>query len=244
MWTTTTSRARTMAFTAAAMLSLGSSTYAQKSEPDGVILITQRDADKGGVTTGDTPGFPVTISESGSYRLGSNLTLPDGDTTGIEITAGRVTVDLNGFSIVGPDIPGNGAGIRSQGAATRVFNGTVLNVGSVGVELGPGFPGSPSCRVERVHSLRNWGGGISTNRGCTVVNNVVSATRSIGITVGGGSTVIGNTVRANTGLGMSLAADAGYAENVVTENNGGNANVQVSGGIQMGLNICGNTLCP
>jgi hypothetical protein len=239
-----TTGARKIVLTAAAMLTLGGSAYGQKSDADGVILIAQKRADQRGVTTDDTPGFPVTISESGSYRLGSNLILPDGDTTGIEIMAATVTVDLNGFSIVGPDIAGNGAGIRSQGVGTAVLNGTVLNVGSVGVDLRQGVPGSPSCRVERVHSLRNWGGGIRTNRGCTIVNNVVSATRSIGISAGGGATVIGNTVRANTGLGMSLAGDAGYAQNVLTENNGGNANVQVSGGIQMGMNICGGTLCP
>lgn len=42
---------------------------------------------------------------------------------------------------------------------------------------------------------------------------------------------------------MLLAADAGYAQNVVTENNGGNANEQVSGGIEMGPNVCGDRLC-
>jgi hypothetical protein len=240
MWSMMTHGARMTALMAVTTLTVASSPSADKSDKNGVILITQKHADSGGVTAGDTPGFPVTISESGSYRLASNLTLPDGETTGIEVTAATVTLDLNGFTIVGPDIPGNGAGIRSQGIATRVFNGTVLNVGSIGVEL----QASPSCRVEGVHSLRNWGGGITTTRGCTVVNNVVNATRGIGISVGTGSTVIGNTVGFNTGLGMSLAPHAGFGQNVVTNNNGGNANVQVSGGIRMGPNACGNALCP
>lgn len=82
------------------MLILGSSAYARQLD-EGVRVITQEDAEVGNVTAGDAPGFPVTISESDSYRLGSNMTLLDGDTTGIEITAGTVTLDLNGFSIVG-----------------------------------------------------------------------------------------------------------------------------------------------
>jgi hypothetical protein len=55
----------------------------------------------GNITPGDTPGFPVTISQPGSYRLDSNLTVPDVNTTAILITANNVTLDLNGFSIIG-----------------------------------------------------------------------------------------------------------------------------------------------
>jgi hypothetical protein len=75
---------------------------------DGVILIDQNKALAGNVTLGDTPGFPVSITQSGSYRLDSNLLAPAG-ANGIEITASNVTIDLNGFSIIGtpgdPDSP-------------------------------------------------------------------------------------------------------------------------------------------
>ena len=49
----------------------------------------------GNVTPGDTPGFPVTISKAGSYRLSGNLTVPNKDTTAILIVADDVTLDLN-----------------------------------------------------------------------------------------------------------------------------------------------------
>jgi hypothetical protein len=39
---------------------------------DGVVLIDQNKALAGSVTPGDTPGFPVTISLPGSYRVLSN----------------------------------------------------------------------------------------------------------------------------------------------------------------------------
>src|SRR5437016_7141953 len=69
---------------------------------DGVILIDQNKAMAGNVTPGDTPGFPVTITLPGSYRLAGNLTVPDANTSGIVIAADHVTIDLNGFAILGP----------------------------------------------------------------------------------------------------------------------------------------------
>src|SRR5262249_51967263 len=71
---------------------------------DGPTLIDQRAAQAGKVTALDTPGFPVTISQSGSYRLTGNLNVPDAATTAIEITADNVTLDLNGFTISGPNV--------------------------------------------------------------------------------------------------------------------------------------------
>src|SRR5947199_9680744 len=69
---------------------------------DGVVLINQSAALAGNVTPGDTPGFPVTISVPGSYKLSGNLTVPDANTDAIVIASSDVTFDLNGFSIIGP----------------------------------------------------------------------------------------------------------------------------------------------
>src|ERR1700675_702311 len=71
---------------------------------DGVVLIDQNKAMAGNVTPGDTPGFPVTISLPGSYRLAGNLTVPDANTTAITIIADNVSLDLNGFTIQGPTV--------------------------------------------------------------------------------------------------------------------------------------------
>src|SRR6266436_5972961 len=82
------------------LAALASSLYAV----DGVVLIDQNHALAGNITPGDAPGFPVTISQPGSYRLTGNLVVPDVNTTAIQITADFVTVDLNGFSIIGPNV--------------------------------------------------------------------------------------------------------------------------------------------
>src|ERR1700689_5095189 len=81
-----------------ALAAISSSLYAV----DGVVLINQSNAAAGSITPGDAPGFPITISQSGSYKLSSDLIVPDANTTAIEITAKWVTIDMNGFSIIGP----------------------------------------------------------------------------------------------------------------------------------------------
>ena len=68
---------------------------------DGVVLINQAKALAGNVTPGDAPGFPVTLSRRGSYRLSGNLRVAR-DTNGLEVAAEDITIDLNGFTIRGP----------------------------------------------------------------------------------------------------------------------------------------------
>ena len=71
---------------------------------DGVIEINHISALAGNVTPGDTAGYPVTISEPGSYRL-TGISSPQTDLNNvIEIDANSVTLDLNGFSILGGQI--------------------------------------------------------------------------------------------------------------------------------------------
>src|SRR5690349_7542173 len=72
----------------AALLSIVAST---SWAVDGVVLIDQNKALAGGVSPGDLPGFPVTISSPGSYRLAGNLNVPAG-ADGINITANNVSL--------------------------------------------------------------------------------------------------------------------------------------------------------
>jgi hypothetical protein len=262
---------------------------------DGVKLINQSVAVNGTASPGDDPGFPVTISQSGSYRLSGNLTVPDPNTTAIEITADDVTLDLNGFAILGPTVcagipltcnpTGTGDGIFAAGGIENVtvVNGTVRGMGGAGVHLR-----GPSSLVDRVHATSNGstgiiagfaaivtasqatangGGGIIANTGSlvtgntargnrgngisavivggTVSSNAASSNGGAGISAGIGSIVIGNSAASNTLHGLVLDATAGYSQNALTLNNGGNANPQVSGGINGGQNVCGvDAICP
>lgn len=65
--------------------------------------LTHDKALAGSITPGDTAGYPILISQPGSYKLMSNLVVP-ADTDGIKIMAGDVSIDLNGFQIIGPGL--------------------------------------------------------------------------------------------------------------------------------------------
>lgn len=99
---------------------------------DGVILIDQNKALAGNVTPGDAPGFPVTLTRPGSYRLSGNLTLPAA-ADGIAVTSDGVSLDLNGFSIIG-----------AGGAATRGITDEDVTRSQISVRNGriAGFPAS------------------------------------------------------------------------------------------------------
>ena len=116
---------------------------------DGRIEINQAKALAGGVTAGDTPGFPVTITAPGSYLLTGNLdvrnlTNPQ-NVTAIEFVEGSqgATLDLGGFSLLGPNhgcgffctpTVGSGKGIWIDLNFISVANGTISGFGASGVE--------------------------------------------------------------------------------------------------------------
>src|SRR5258708_38142882 len=169
-----------------ALAAISSSLYAV----DGIVLIDQNRALAGNAPPGDAPGFPVTISQSGSYRLSGSLTVPDMNTTAIQITADNVTLDLNGFSITGPVVctnhpttcpaPGKGIGVQAGGDQTfgprgvRVLNGSVRGMGQTGILM----TGDGSF-VERVMADGNAGGGMVVAG--TVIESAASQNGSFGI---------------------------------------------------------------
>jgi hypothetical protein len=84
-------------FFALAALALAAGAQAQ------VITIDQAKALAGNVTPDDAPGFPVTLSRPGSYRVMGNLTVADPAVSAFVITNPLVALDLNGFVISGPN---------------------------------------------------------------------------------------------------------------------------------------------
>jgi hypothetical protein len=210
-----------------------------------VILIDPSRVGRGSITPGDAPGFPVTISQSGSYRLAGNLTVPDLFTTAIEITADNVTLDLNGFSIIGPNVctpnptmcnqNGGGLGVHAGSfspgtvapSGVRVMNGMVRGMGFHGVRLmGDG------TSVERVHAYSNGGPGIVVGNG-SVIDSFAILNGQSGII---GMIVRGNIATNNRSAGIFLRGPGGVAT-------GNSANSNGSFGIDAGCAgiIVGNT---
>ncbi len=190
---------------------------------DGVTLINQAKALAGGVTPGDAPGFPVTISQPGSYRLMGNLTVPDGNTTAIVITHPRVTLDLNGFAIQGPVVssgPGSaltcagssadwysGAGVVVQlpthtAGAVAVGNGTIAGLGGIGaISIDPSHTLRQALVVRDLRVAGNGRGGLY---GVAEVRDTV-AEYNCGHGLYFSPAVRDSTARYNTGAGVHSA---------------------------------------
>lgn len=188
---------------------------------DGAIEINQTRALAGGVTAGDAPGFPVTLSASGAYRLTGDLDVrgeaTPGDVTAIEISADDVTLDLGGYAIRGPVVctgggsllscpgtgSGRGVGIASAATPTNTWvrHGRIIGMGSLAVQVLDG------ARLEDL-SVVSCGGGLSCGNGCLVAESAVRIVDGDAIAVGAAARVLNNRVGANKGAGVSGSSAA------------------------------------
>jgi hypothetical protein len=200
---------------------------------DGVIEISQAGTESAG-------GFPFAISNSGSYRLTSNLTVTTDGVNAINVAGDNlrfVTIDLNGFTIRGTG-SGSGQGISAFAVGLTVRNGTVENFGGVGISAGA------QLVAEDLTVSNNGGrgiaaGGPSTLRGITVREN-----GGDGALISSGL-VTGSVFSGNAGAGLNFASGTGallggYSNNVFILNTGG----AVSSGLNLGGNMCGDAICP
>jgi hypothetical protein len=164
---------------------------------DNVKLIDQARALAGGVTPGDAPGFPVTISQPGSYQLSSNLTVPP-DTDGIFITANNVTLNLNGFSIIGSGGL-QGSGVGATDGPVVVHNGAVRNMPAYGLDLSAAL----AARVDKVTAQANGFTGILVGIAGIVTDSSAVANGLTGISGFTSSVIRGNTASNNGTIGIS-----------------------------------------
>jgi hypothetical protein len=216
---------------------------------DGVVLLNQSVA-TAGLGGCDTPGFPITICNPGSYKLSGNLTIADANTTAIVIATDDVTIDLNGFSIRGPvscvkstfpvqcSATGSGIGITFSSKFvttdnTTILNGTIRGMGQDGINLN-----SFGARIEGVHAESNGRGGIAIVDGvvthCTSTVNalhgistgadaVVTFNRVLyngGNGINGGGTVTNNSVSINGQDGIYNVATAAYNTSIFNKGHG------------------------
>jgi hypothetical protein len=166
---------------------------------DGRVELNHARATAGGITPGDTPGYPVTLSASGSYVLTGNLT-PPASTGGLVVTAPDVSVDLNGFAVRGPftcapgncpsDPTGDPYGVSATQDGFTLTDGTVAGFGSDCVfALGV-------ARVQRVQARDCAQNGIFVDERSLVLDALVDRTATDGIDFRGteGGIARGNVV--------------------------------------------------
>jgi len=173
-------------------------------------------------TPGDADSL-FKITQPGSYYLTANVTGVSAK-YGIEIAASGVTVDLNGFDLVG--VPGSLDGVAVTPlnlVNVNVRNGSVRSWGGNGINLLDAA--TSATNVADIVASQNAGGGIKMGFGgtitrCTCYNNtgfgIAGASGTVitecasntngshGITTGSGCTISRNTVRSNVGDGINF----------------------------------------
>jgi hypothetical protein len=175
------------------------------------------------------------IIASGSYKLSNNLTAA-GDCLVVATGAtANVTIDLNGFTILGN---GTGSGI----VGGNVFEGVTVRNGTVkNFDVGLNLYGN-TILIERVTLIRNVsygliavesvvfrdnlvvgnGIGLSVGEGSVLTDNTVGFNTSDGMQAGEGSTIVNNSSRRNGGVGLAITCASNVIGNTATGNTLGN----------------------
>jgi len=151
---------------------------------------------------------PIVINQRGSYYLAEDIfAVPDNH--GIEITVGHVTLDLNGYSVIGStelatlsgiyvDSGDELSNIVIRNGAVRDFQGDGISLSSVDYAV-----------IERVRVLHNgWdgtGSGISMGPHGHIVDTHVVDSGETGINAGNFNVMARVTVSGNGGSGIGCA---------------------------------------
>ncbi|GGC02500.1 right-handed parallel beta-helix repeat-containing protein [Pseudoduganella buxea] len=227
---------------------------------DGVVLITQARALEGGVTPGDEPGFPVTISEPGSYRLASDLRVTVPSAGAVLVASAHVTLDLNGFTIFGMHNAGFGIAYRNDGDnMTVVKNGTIRDVNADGIYLdafatvsdvvtalngGSGMVAGPYGLITNCKAIGNRGGGFYVTR--SIISNSQAGHNEGRIEPESGivaseSLVLDSRIDGNQVYGLVAGRYTGYRGNYLANNRLGD--LRSGQRIPLGPNSCSHVLC-
>ena len=224
---------------------------------DGTVLINQATS-VNGLPGCPHQGFPIVICQSGSYRLSGNLSVSDPALNGISIASENVTLDLNGFSIVGPvvctGVPVSSCTSSSSIGITAGSYFTVANGTVRGFQEGV-LTGNYS-HVDKVNALNNSFTGIEVGADCSVTNSLASSNGYSGIIadsqsnvvtgnvavnnhtfgiVGSSSTLIGNVANGNGGNGF-------VSTNATLSGNTANNNGEYGMSVVCPSSVVGNTL--
>ncbi len=239
---------------------------------NGDVLITQAAVNAGGITPGDTPGFPVTISLSGTYRLASNLAVTS-EVNGIEVRANEVTIDMGGHTLAGSGIGRNGitsfnrsltvldgtvrgfqfAGVRSIAQFLTVRGARILGNGAYGViETPPTWPPTTPIGYATVVGSTISGNtldGIVCTSTCRIDTNTIAGNGGNGVDISrDGGLVLGNVISANAGWGIRSQFRGGEIPAPALTGYGNNALISNGsgphlGGVELQPNVCRPQLC-
>lgn len=158
--------------------------------------------------------LPFTISKSGSYYLTSDLKVAKQG--GVIVKTDNVTLDLNGFSIIGDGSKVNGISLDGTHNVT-VQNGTIRGFGAAGIFATSG----DGHRILQIRAINNGSGGIFAFTSGTLISECMAwGNNSVGIAAGGNSIVRSSISRNNQGNGISAETGSTVIGNSVYGNKG------------------------
>ncbi len=190
-------------------------------------------------TPGDNDTSPSTfkITQPGSYYLTGNI-LGFAGKHGIEITASGVTLDLNGFELIGFPAMGDFDAVSTTApnlTNIAVRNGSARSWGGQGINLrnasnsavndirvssnaGYGIWTNNNCSITNCSASSNVGYGIQSGSNCTITNCTANNNTIDGISTGNGSTISACSARANTSDGISAGSNCAISACAAFEN--------------------------
>jgi len=199
---------RTIGSMVASVVWMGAVCAGPITPPPGPVSSTPGPEPRIAINATNTPGAGNSlyrITQPGSYYLTGNVTGVVGK-HGIEINASGVTLDLNGFDVVGVAAMGVFDGVTTDGIVVNnveVKNGSVRNWGDKGVDFSSGT--SRTITVTNVRAAGNAATGIAVGEASIVSGCTSSSNGGTGITASTGSVIVGCTSTANTAFGISAS---------------------------------------
>lgn len=159
------------------------------------------------------------ITQPGSYYLSGNVTGASG-LSGIEIGTSNVTIDLNGYSLVGVAGSLDGISVSAFADQVHIKNGIIRNWAGAGVFLNGGLGTVEDLTVQNngAYGIRITSG-VNRVQNCLVNQNGGGVPGTGGIRVDNDSVVEGCIAAGNTGIGVQTGFGCVVANNVIASNN-------------------------
>lgn len=166
--------------------------------------------------------LPFTITAEGSYYLTGNLQPPAGTPSGdagIRVQASNVTIDLNGFALIGNGILSHAINIPSEQVNVTIRNGTIRGWGLTAVQGN----GTARMRAADLRITSNASSGLLAGAEAIVTDCVAEGNSGNGIAANFGSIIERCIATGNTGSGSDgiFAGANSIVRRCVARDNGG-----------------------
>lgn len=151
-------------------------------------------------------GGTIVINKSGSYFLAANLTFGFSNASAIRVNSGinNVTINLNGFSIIGTGGTNAGGINAPTNSGITVVNGTITKFSGKGITVGS------NSTVAGLQILSNGGDGLTCTTGCLITSNVINGNGGTGLVFSDATSGYQNNILSGNGATVTNGTNMGH----------------------------------